>query len=272
MALDRQVTCTVFEGGFVWPAPELLPPQLAGMLEEVNANGAEPEGAAGPSERPETRQGETPARRDSPEGTAARSPESPLVRNAIPRMTDDFSEALLAYPQFKVSSASGGSWLAGVVQPVADLPITASLATWFPADLKGTVLSWAWWSDGVWIGPRHTYTDASICSFERDDCTWTRRMGARLLLDLNSLWVARQIYLRAHGRWPGMQRIHTPIERLVQQQPDELCGGCASGLRYAGCCRARDLKQVAPDMLRRYSQSGFFDRRRMPDLPALKRG
>jgi hypothetical protein len=120
----------------------------------------------------------------------------------------------------------------------------------------------------VWIGPRHTYADGSICAYERQDLTWTREMGPQPLLDLISLWVARQIYLRAYGRWPGMQRVHTPLERILVQNATELCGGCASGKTYARCCYRKDLLAVSAAELRRAESSGIFDRRRIA-LPSF---
>lgn len=265
-ALDQQLTCNVFEGGFVWPAAKLLPRDLAGMLEGVKPNGAEQErGTAGPA-RSEAGSWSGATTSDSTEGTAAPAADASLVGTVEPArnfpelshlpewVQADLVEALRAYPQFGVRGASTAAWFTGVVQPIADLPVTATIATFYPLDVEMPVTSWAWWQDGVWIGPRHTYSNGSICSYEPEDGTWDRTRRLRLLTDLNVTWVVRQLYLRAYGRWPGRQRIHQPWERLTQQEPGELCG-CGALRLYADCCFESDRRAVPAERVLVLQQS-----------------
>jgi hypothetical protein len=37
------------------------------------------------------------------------------------------------------------------------------------------------------------------------------------LLDLQIVWIARHLYLRRFGRWPGRQVLHTAFERLREE-------------------------------------------------------
>jgi hypothetical protein len=150
------------------------------------------------------------------------------------------AEALRAYPQFGIRSVSAGLWIAGQVQPIEDFSVTATMATFIPGNEREQIQAWAWWAEGVWIGPRHTYMDGSICSYELEDRTWSRGKSIAILLDLQTVWICRQMFLRSYGRWPGRQMIHTPLERVLQQHPDELCG-CGSDFRYAACHQEGDL-------------------------------
>lgn len=264
-ALDTRVTCNVYEGGFVWPAPELLPEHLAGMLQGVIGHGDDQDRQAGPAGRGQEGQrqaGEAAAR------TAAAGAGASLLGD-VALVVPMLSEALLAYPQLQVSSVSAsashaaGLRLSVTVQPIADLPTTATIAVYWPAEPHLEVMSWAWWEDGIWIGPRHTYANGSICSFEKRDRTWTRAHGPRPLMDLNVVWVARQMYLRAYGRWPGQQRIHTSLGRLLEQAPDELCG-CGSAQAYHNCHCEDDTNTVATAEIERHLASRYFERRMVP--------
>lgn len=271
-ALDTGGTCSVFEGGFVWPAARFLPQELAGMLEGVNGNGANQEGGAARTGRPAPGSRQRTAGRDSTQGATAAAAGPSFVGKLASRhgldmslpnvVRDDVVEVLQAYPQFHVRSTSTAVRLFGTIQPIADLPICSSVVMHHPLNPLQVTTSWAWWSDGVWIGPRHTYQDGSICSYELGDKTWTRGRRLRLLLDLNAMWVARQIFLRAHGRWPGPQRLHTALERLVVHQPGELCG-CGRNQLYDKCCRESDLRNVSEDAVIAARSNGTFFRRRV---------
>jgi len=255
------MTCSVYEGGSVWPAAELLPNDLAGVLQGVSANGdtLDREGRRGQGEERQTR--EAAAR------SAAASAGPSFVRGVD--VITSLPEARLAYPQLQISSVSGnaahpdGFRLIAVIQPVADLTTTATIAMYWPIDPSADVMSWSWWADGIWIGPRHTYPNGSICSFETHDRTWVRGKGPQPLFDLHALWVVRQMYLRAYGRWPGQQRIHTPIGRLLEQRPDELCG-CGSTKRYGNCHIADDTNTVSAADVERFRTSDFLNRRAIP--------
>lgn len=114
--------------------------------------------------------------------------------------------------------------------------------------LFNNLISWAWWLPAlIWIGPRHTnyHPLGSICSFEPEDRTWQRGQLLITLLDLQVLWIVRHIFLRRFGRWPGRQVFHTSWERVLEQRPGELCGGCDSNHRYEECCHVID-KTVDP--------------------------
>lgn len=258
--LDDGLECEAYERGFVWPAMKHVPREMAGMLKGVTSVGAQqgegaeagPSGsAAGPwSGAAASDSAEGPARSGAGAPVVGRVGRADGVHNIV-----GLAEALQRYPQFGISSASEeGSCvvkLFGVIQAVADLPIAASLVVFINSDNPADVQAWAWWTDGVWVGPRHTYLNGGICAFEVSDETWRPELGVKLLLNLCAVWLARQLHLRAYGRWPGLQRIHTPLERVVEQLPGEFCG-CGSSRPYARCCAAGDRHRVrAGDIIRR---------------------
>lgn len=258
--LDDGLECEAYERGFVWPAMKHVPREIAGMLEGVTPVGAQQRerAEAGPKGST-TRPWSGAAAGDSAEGPSRSGAGAPVIgRVGWAEGADNIvglAEALQRYPQFGVSSASEeGSRvvkLFGVIQAVADLPIAASLVVFINLDNPADVQAWAWWTDGVWVGPRHTYLNGGICAFEVSDATWRPELGVKLLLNLCAVWLARQLYLRAYGRWPGLQRIHTPLERVVEQLPGESCG-CGSSRPYMNCCAAEDRHRVrASDIVRR---------------------
>jgi hypothetical protein len=125
------------------------------------------------------------------------------------------------------------------------------------------VSSWAWWTTGIWVGPRHTnYPDGSICSFEESDGTWNTRDSLVPLLDLHSVWLVRHLHLRHFGRWPGRQVLHTAYERVAENGACEFCG-CDSGELYAACCQQRDLA-IPPHIRYRKFIRHFRTRERRP--------
>lgn len=270
--LDDGLECVGYEGGFIWPATKHLPTQLVGTLEGVIEDGAEQgEGSETGSERPASWRREGSAASDSAEGSAGRRAGASLV-GPVGTVEGSGSvvglgEALRRYPQFGISSASDrGSPVVkifGVIQPIADLPIAASVTVYLPVDNPAASGAWAWWTAGIWVGPRHTYLNGSICAFEIADETWHPELGISRLLNLYAVWLARQLYLRAYGRWPGFQRIHTPLERVVEQLAGEYCG-CGNPLPYERCCARRDHGQVSSrDIVRRRDEL----LRRGPALP-----
>lgn len=244
--------CAVYDGGFVRPAADPPVINLAGALEGVIGNGAHHGRQEARSARAagEGRQGQA---RDASSSTTRRTAAA-LERQLIAldrlglkeSLTSLIAEALRAYPQFALRGVSAGVWLCGEVQPVADLPRRAAMATFVPHHSDAEIQSWAWWSDGVWIGPRHTYADGSICAFERGDTTWIRGKSLATLLDLQTLWICQQLFLRAYDWWPGRQMLHSPVERQLVQRPGELCG-CGSDASYEACCHDADLAKVATE-------------------------
>lgn len=258
--LDDGLECEAYERGFVWPAMKHVPRDMTGMLEGVTPVGAQQgEGAEAGPRGSAAGSWSGAAAGDSAEGPARSRASAPVVgrleRAEGAQNIVGLAEAMQRYPQFGMSSASEeGSRvvkLFGVIQAVADLPIAASLVVFINSDNPADVQAWAWWADGVWVGPRHTYLNGSICAFEVSDETWRPEFGLKLLLNLCSVWLARQLYLRAYGRWPGLQRVHTPLERVVEQLPGEFCG-CGSSRLYLRCCGASDRRKVsAGDIHRR---------------------
>lgn len=112
-----------------------------------------------------------------------------------------------------------------------------------PFDQSVAPRAWGFWDGLGWIGPRHTnFPDGSICSYEPRDGTWTQDASWVELLDLHTLWAVRHLHLQIFGRWPGMQSVADPYERLSELGDDELCG-CDLGerRRYRDCCKANDL-------------------------------
>lgn len=271
--LDNGLECLAYERGFVWPAAKHVPNDLAGMLEGVMTDGAQKgEGAQTGPDGSEPGPWQGPAPGDSAEGATDCSAGAPVVgrvgRIEGSERVESLSEALRRYEQFDVGSASGGVVkLYGVIQPIADLPISASLVVYVPLANPAEARAWAWWTDGMWVGPRHTYVDGNVCAFEVADGTWRPELGVRLLLDLSAVWLARQLYLRAYGRWPGMQRIHTPVERVTEQLPGEFCG-CGRARLYEACCAERDRDAAGiRDIKRRRDEL----MRRGPNLSNIQR-
>jgi hypothetical protein len=259
--LDRDQFPVVFDGGGVEPSSPSYPTYLPGERRSSD----EPEGSRGSPARP----GEWTAGGARPAGGSATpaSAAAPLVRGELlskggRQIVEDVAGA---YPQVSVRPTAHGFWITVTVQPVQGLPDAALIMTLYPNDARRRVSSWAWWTTGVWIGPRHTnYPDGSICAFEATDGTWSRRDSLVRLLDLNSVWVTRHLYLRFFGRWPGRQVLHTAFERLSEHRPTELCG-CDSGTQYSNCCETRDSGQKLIDRYRDFLKVFPAPHRRPPD-------
>lgn len=207
------------------------------------------------------------SRQGSPggQGQAGRSgapdPEAPLF---VPHgLNREFNrrkgEVRESYPQARFRAAPGALWVMTRLQPVYRHPGKALLVLRYPGSPDEHPQAWAWWSEGVWIGPRHTnFPDASICSFERKERTWIREHPLDRLLDLHVLWVARHLHLHESGFWPGDQGNHLALERLTEQAPGELCG-CGSMEFYGDCHQTEDAAWFRsfpldrrPELLRRY--------------------
>lgn len=244
-ALDNDLGCVVYSHGYVWPVERPLTSTLdPAYQKEVIAYEAQ---RATRPERPAARPRSGAAGRDSPEGTATPGSRTPFLRQlkhveaGASRAT--VTEVLRAYPQFRVRSTARGIWMTGTIQPVQDLDARAILTMVVPISDQGTVYGWAWWEDGIWIGPRHTnWSDGSICAFEPKDNSWIWEMGLVALVDMYVVWITRHLHLAAYGRWPGRQVLHTAYERLTEHGSNEFCG-CGSDLHYEECCRASDIER-----------------------------
>ena len=274
-ALDKGLACAVYDKGSVWPAAEPEDASKAGtLLQEVRRNGAERTERATRSARSAAGARPRAAAGGPAQEPAAQCSPAPIFsglrgngnNSALLQSTD---AALRAYPQFTARSASSGLWIAGPVQPVADLPVRVTIALYvsFGVESAPGAAAWAWWDGGVWIGPRHTnHADGSICAFEPRDATWGPSRGLLPLLDLHCVWVVKQLYLRAYGQWPGRQILHTAFERLTEHLPGELCG-CGSDRQYTDCCRAADLHRESGAVLREFTRAFGGNQRRVV-LPA----
>lgn len=101
-----------------------------------------------------------------------------------------------------------------------------------------------------------------------------RRGGdLRTLLDLYTVWAARQLFLEVFGLWPGKQYalIGSPLAlqvhyRLSECRDDELCGCGSETLRYADCCKPGDLKWNRLQLIEHFMQAvpGGFASRKPP--------
>jgi hypothetical protein len=199
-----------------------------------------------------------PGERQGPsEGTASSGPASSSAARLIRQLRlnesaeRDVEGVVRAYPGLYVRATPAVIWMKTWIRPVEDLADSALLVSRYPLAENEDVRIWAWWRTGVWVGPRHTYKDGSICAFEVSHGIWTRQDPLWKFFDLAAVWLTRHLHLLAYGRWPGRQIIHTPVERLVEQQPGELCG-CDSGRGYDDCHRSLDRAAVPAQEERRF--------------------
>lgn len=265
--LDLGVTPLVFAGGVVRPGA----PSSNHQPGETERSGDERTREGAPGIR--AWQGGSSGSWATAGEATARSRSAGTTSQVLSRLAGEGIAALSgveeAYPRVWTLSAPDMTVLFNEITPIEGLPDTALLVTAWPSSADLWPTSWAWWIDGIWIGPRHTnYPNGSICAFEIRDWTWRRGDSAILLLDLQAVWLTRHLFLRRFGRWPGQQVLHTPHERLLEQVPDELCGGCKSGKRYSECHRNRDVAVGELERLREFSRfRGQVGPRRPP--PAL---
>jgi hypothetical protein len=238
--LDLHRIVRVYRDGLVLPSAERPEPFLLG--EEI----------FDAERRRSSRPGQPGAREGGEERSAAESwsgcsPSSLLGERGVDQESAADLEMAMdaqAYPHLRVRFASANLvLLEGFVAPVAGLARLARIGIRYPTDRSLPVKSWAWWGDGRWIGPRHTnYGDGSVCAFEIPDGTWNRNHPLVKYLDLVAVWIVRHAFLRAFGRWPGQQVLHTAHERLTDHRPGELCGGCSSGKPYEACHKRSDVR------------------------------
>jgi hypothetical protein len=248
--LDRDIPVVVHSGGVVLPSgadPDILATLGTNrdlVYESVRAREASPSGtASGSSTRPW--EGSAP---DSAATPGAYTPEfvQPLC---IVAPVGKASEVGASYPKLRKRTTSSGFWFTGSLTPLGVMGDSAWIALSHPSDSEIPVRVWAWWSNGIAVGPRHTYLDASICAFEPSDPnSWCRSDGVTALIDLVSVWLVRHTYMNAFGRWPGRQRIHSAIERREQQHSDELCG-CGNNTLYGVCHGPKDSRMSESQLL-----------------------
>jgi hypothetical protein len=217
--------------------------EVLGQQEQHHATaqeGRNGEGREGPQEAGQARQAPRSRASDTP-AQELRSAE--LAGKISAYQATDLASALTEYKQLGLRLAPPGAWLNGTIRPVLGHKDSAAIVLVYPFDPIYPIRCWAWWDVGVWVGPRHTnYGDGSVCAFEPADTIGAWRPGDPLLqmLDYIACWIARHIFLKRIGRWPGPQSLHTALERLTDHAHDELCG-CGSRELYDACHRPRDL-------------------------------
>jgi hypothetical protein len=232
--LDSDRFPAVFDGGFVVPGDHAISLADSGT-ESADERQRERGPSAGSREGATGRQGAT-------DGPRAASPAASTVVDVVEQtFLDQLADIECAYPRLRVWRRPGGIWMSIHAGLVYGSPTTAHFIVAVP--FTGRMpKAWAFWTDGTWIGPRHTnFGDGSICCLHLPDRTWTIDDPLISLLDLYTLWAVRHLYMAAFGRWPGRQVATLRFERLTEILDDELCG-CGSATRYRDCCKAQDSK------------------------------
>lgn len=192
------------------------------------------------SRRPSTKSGQGPTRGQRTTSTTT----SVLCNSLGEKYGAQQTKIELAYPGAQFIWLSDGFWLRTESHLTPECTCSAVIVSYIPFS-NCPPRSWAFWSNGEWIGPRHTnFPDGSICSFEPSDLTWRTGDSVVALLDLHTLWVARQLHLREFGWWPGSQCVRHAHERLTELKPSELCGCDNFDLKkYVHCCMKSDLRR-----------------------------
>lgn len=184
-----------------------------------------------------TTRGQRPANRPRSSGAA-----SPVINQCISeKYKSNLHEVAEAYPGAVAVSTSDCIWLRTDCLLLSGLDDSATVISVLPLYDKSP-RSWGFWSDGTWVGPRHTnFPDGSICSFEPSDNTWAPGDSIVALLDLHTLWLLRHLHYRCLGWWPGSQCVRHPYERIAELKSNEKCG-CdkRSGKSYKDCCQLQD--------------------------------
>lgn len=234
--LDRDVLPLVYDGGFVLPSETAIDSSNQGM-EQYDVRSERERGST-------TRTRQRASRRKGASNKPSSRTAPPFIGSSL-RSTyeNQVEEVRSAYPGARIWSTEGGFWLRTESGLLPGLQRTAEFVTAVPFVSSVMPRSWAFWHGSVWIGPRHTnFPDGSVCSFEPRDNTWKSGHSLVTLLDLHSIWAVRHLHYEKFGRWPGRQAVAHPSERLLEIQPDELCG-CdrPTALPYSECCRSRDL-------------------------------
>jgi len=254
--LDRQVFPQVWGGGIVRPSEPAAQSEPMGK-----GNKDVGERTARKSPRPASRQ------------TAARSWEAgtrtPIVRSSSQRAYERQLKAVCTvYPGSQFWNQAEGHWLLVQSALLEDCDRKALFAIAIPREHRCQIQSWGFWSDQddvTWIGPRHTnFPDGSICAFHVEDETWQIGDPLLTLVDLYTVWAIRHLHLKLLGRWPGSQYARWLYERLIETQPDELCGCGSLEKRYSECCQPLDVKANRVAAAMRYNAETRGARREVP--------
>lgn len=240
IGLDKQMFPEVKKRGIV------VPSTAASFFQPL---GQETEDGKGKG-RSETGSGQGTTGREGSAGGSRETGSSASV--VLPRvdadaLEQDVAEVCETYPGSQIMRRRDGFWLLAPAEILEDIGKQALLVVAVPSSRVQKPQGWAFWRVGDrfdWIGPRHTnFPSGSICAFDPNDGTWQAGNSLVTLLDLYSVWVARQLYLENFGRWPGSQIARWAVERLTETQPGELCGCGSLNELYEDCCRPHDSKQ-----------------------------
>lgn len=223
---------------------------------------------------------------------AARGPRSSSTPSRIGRgLRSPYEDQLRAvgeaYPKFETFPDKDGLWLLAKSSILPDLAREATFLLALPTRRGLGPRAWGYWTapsqPPKWIGPRHTnFQDGTICAFSPTDGAWLEGGDLRTLLDLYSVWALRHLHLEAFGLWPGKQYSllgsYPDLEahyRLSECEDDELCGCGSETLRYADCCKPRDLRlprMQLIDLFMRTIPGGFASRRPPAQVAAFIEG
>ena len=241
--LDGGVWPRVMRGGIVVPSDSATPYSSGPETKNVRAKPRAEAGIETPK-RQGAREASSPRAAPQPPG-----PTAPVIcRDLKSQYRTEIKELPAFYPGLRVWEQENGFWL---LSSSALLPGSSSSGATFLTGILYSVpqiRSWGFWGSpglpAVWIGPRHTNSpDGSVCAFDPIDGSWSIGDPLVDVLDLHSLWALRHLYLRVFGRWPGLQSSPFDFERRIECAADEICGCGRSGLSYAACCQAKDLKE-----------------------------
>lgn len=183
-----------------------------------------------------------------------------------------------AYPTLATFPDEDGLWLLVKSSILPGLTREATFLVALPYRLGVGPWAWGFWTETGspprWIGPRHTnFQDGTVCAFAPNDGAWTEGGDLRTLLDLYTVWAARQLLLEISGLWPGKQYalIGSPAAlqvhyRLSECRDDELCGCGSETVRYADCCKPGDLMWNRLQLIEHFMRAipGGFASRKPP--------
>ena len=228
-----------------------------------------------PAARPRQR---TARRQGAPGGPWSSSPASRVGSDLQQAYESQLRSAGEAYPSLATFPDKDGLWLLVKSSILPSLTREATFLVALPYRNGAGPRAWGFWTatdrSPRWIGPRHTnFHDGTICAFAPTDGAWAEGDDLRTLLDLYTVWAARQLFLEVFGLWPGKQYalIGSPLAlqvhyRLSECRDDELCGCGSETLRYADCCKPGDLKWNRLQLIEHFMQAipGGFASRKPP--------
>lgn len=228
--------------------------------------------AARPRQRAARRQG-------APSGSRTSGAASRVGRELQQAYESHLRPAGEAYPTLATYPDKDGLWLLVKSSILPGLTREATFLVALPYRSGVGPRAWGFWTETGspprWIGPRHTnFQDGTICAFAPTDGAWAEGGDLRTLLDLYTVWAARQLFLEVFGLWPGKQYtiLAGPLAlqvlyRLSECKDDELCACGSETLRYADCCKPGDLKWNRMELIENFMQAipGGFTSRKPPD-------